>query len=107
MRFRLVLLSITAAACVATGLPAGAQQGARPLAPDQAQEGPRRAPPARQVSRSERLEALFGALKAAPNARAAQAVEARIDAMMMQSGSDTADLLIVRARGTMEAKNYD
>ena len=80
--------------------------GTRPLAPDQAQEGKRRAP-APRLSRAQRLDALYEALKAAPNARAAQAVEERIDAMTMQSGSDTADLLLVRARSVMEMKEYD
>ncbi len=97
------------AACV-IGLPPAAHAQAptaKPLAPDQAQEGKRRAPAAPKLSRAERLDALYGALKAAPNARAAQAVEERIEAMTMQSGSDTADLLIVRARSVMEAKEYD
>jgi tetratricopeptide (TPR) repeat protein len=103
-RFIPVLL----AACLMAAPEALAQTPrARALAPDQAQEGKRRAPPAPKLSRAERLDVLYGALKAAPNARAAQAVEERIDAMTMQSGSDTADLLMVRARGVMEAKEYD
>ncbi len=98
-----------AAVCaIALAQPADAQSpSTRPLAPDQAQEGKRRAPPAPKLSRAERLDTLYGALKAAPNARAAQAVEDRIEAMLAQSGSDTADLLMVRARGVMEAKEYD
>jgi Tfp pilus assembly protein PilF len=34
-------------------------------------------------------------------------VESRIEAMFLQSGSDTADLLVTRARSEMEAKDYD
>jgi tetratricopeptide (TPR) repeat protein len=106
MIFRLI--PVLLAACLLAAPEALAQAPrTKALAPDQAQEGKRRAPPAPKLSRAERLDVLYGALKAAPNARAAQAVEERIDAMTMQSGSDTADLLIVRARGVMEAKEYD
>jgi tetratricopeptide (TPR) repeat protein len=106
MIFRLVLVLLLA--CLMAAPEAHAQSaGSAPLAPDQAQSGKRRAPSAPRLSRAERLDALYGALKAAPNARAAQAVEERIDAMTMQSGSDTADLLMVRARGVMESKDYD
>ena len=104
--FRLVPLLF--AACLMAAPEALAQgSGTRPLAPDQAQEGKRRTPPAPRLSRAQRLDALYEALKAAPNARTAQAVEERIDAMTMQSGSDTADLLLVRARGVLETKDYD
>jgi tetratricopeptide (TPR) repeat protein len=100
--------ALLAACVIALAAEAHAQApAAKPLAPDQAQEGKRRAPAAPKLSRAERLDALYGALKAAPNARAAQAVEERIEAMLAQSGSDTADLLIVRARSVMEAKEYD
>jgi tetratricopeptide (TPR) repeat protein len=106
MIFRLVLVLLLA--CLMAAPEAHAQSaGSAPLAPDQAQSGKRRAPSAPRLSRAERLDALYGALKAAPNARAAQAVEERIDAMTMQSGSDTADLLMARARGVMESKDYD
>jgi len=102
------LIPVLLVACLMAAPEARAQaSGSRPLAPDQAQESKRRAPPAPRLSRAQRLDTLYEALKAAPNARAAQAVEERIDAMTMQSGSDTADLLLVRARGVMEAKEYD
>ncbi|HEX5780168.1 MAG TPA: hypothetical protein VFY21_15110 [Xanthobacteraceae bacterium] len=105
MIFRLVPLLL--AACLSASPEVLAQgSGTRPLAPDQAQSGKRRAP-APKLSRAQRLDALYEALKAAPNARAAHAVEERIDAMTMQSGSDTADLLLVRARSVMETKEYD
>ena len=102
------LVPLLFAACLIAAPEVLAQgSGTRPLAPDQAQEGKRRAPPAPRLSRAQRLDALYEALKAAPNARTAQAVEERIDAMTMQSGSDTADLLLVRARSVMETKEYD
>ena len=103
------LVPLLFAACLIAAPEVLAQgSGTRPLAPDQAQSGKRRAPaPAPRLSRAQRLDALYEALKAAPNARTAQAVEERIDAMTMQSGSDTADLLLVRARSVMEMKEYD
>jgi tetratricopeptide (TPR) repeat protein len=110
MRLRLIACALAASVLgLAAGQDAFAQTGpsARPLAPDAAQEAPRRAPAQRQLSRTERLDTLYQALKAAPNERAAQAVEARIEAMLLQSGSDTADLLMVRARTVLDAKEYD
>lgn len=101
------LIPVLLMACLMAAPEAGAQvSGNRPLAPDQAQEGKRRAP-APRLSRAQRLDALYEALKAAPNARSAHAVEERIEAMTMQSGSDTADLLLVRARGVLQTKDYD
>jgi len=106
---RAFILTAVVSAIAGAGSAAYAQerQGVRPLAPDQAQEPKRRAPAPPKLDRAQRLSALFEVLKAAPNAQAAQAVESRIEAMMMQSGSDTADLLLVRARTVIEAKDYD
>ena len=106
---RVLILTAVVSALAGAGSAAPAQerQGVRPLAPDQAQEAKRRAPAPPKLDRAQRLSALFEALKAAPSAQAAQAVESRIEAMMMQSGSDTADLLMVRARTVIEAKDYD
>jgi tetratricopeptide (TPR) repeat protein len=106
---RALILTAVVSALAGAGSAASAQerQGVRPLTPDQAQEAKRRAPAPPKLDRAQRLSALFEALKAAPNAQAAQAVESRIEAMMMQSGSDTADLLLVRARTVIEAKDYD
>ena len=106
---RALILTAVVSALAGAGSTASAQerQGVRPLAPDQAQEAKRRVPAPPKLDRAQRLNALFDALKAAPNAQAAQAVESRIEAMMMQSGSDTADLLMVRARTVIEAKDYD
>jgi tetratricopeptide (TPR) repeat protein len=60
-----------------------------------------------KVPRGQDVEFLFGALKAAPNAQAAKAVEGRIWALWMVSPSDTATLLMNRVRGAVEAKNLD
>jgi len=60
-----------------------------------------------KVPRGQDIEFLFGALKAAPNAEAAKAVEGRIWALWMISPSDTASLLMSRVRRAVEAKNID
>lgn len=60
-----------------------------------------------KVPRGQDIEFLFGALKAAPNADAAKAVEGRIWALWMVSPSDTATLLMNRVRTAVEAKNLD
>jgi len=53
------------------------------------------------------LDFLFGALKAAPDAASAKHVEARIWALWMQTPSDTAALLMLRAKTAMDAKQID
>jgi tetratricopeptide (TPR) repeat protein len=60
-----------------------------------------------RVPRGQDIEFLFGALKAAPNADAAKAVEGRIWALWMISPSDTATLLMSRVRRAVEVKNLD
>jgi len=53
------------------------------------------------------LDTLFGALKIAPDATSAKAIETRIWAKWIESGSDTCDLLMTRVRDAIEEKNYD
>ena len=53
------------------------------------------------------LDFLFGALKAAPDEASARHVEARIWAMWMQTPSDTASLLMTRAKTAMDAQKID
>ena len=60
-----------------------------------------------KVPRGQDIEFLFGALKAAPSAEAAKAVEGRIWALWMVSPSDTAMLLMDRVRRAVEAKDLD
>ena len=103
----MLALTAVAAAMFAVDTPASSQsQGQRRATPPAKQEAARPARPQRR-DRAQRLAVLFEALKQAPNAQAAQAIESRIEAMWLQSGSDTADLLVTRARGMIEAKNYD
>jgi tetratricopeptide (TPR) repeat protein len=53
------------------------------------------------------LDFLFGALKAAPDEASAKHVEARIWAIWMQTPSDTAALLMMRAKIAMEAQQME
>ena len=53
------------------------------------------------------LDFLFGALKAAPDDASAKHVEARIWAIWLQTPSDTAALLMLRAKAAMDAQQTD
>jgi tetratricopeptide (TPR) repeat protein len=53
------------------------------------------------------LDFLFGALKAAPDDASAKHVEARIWALWLQTPSDTAALLMTRAKAAMDAQQVD
>src|SRR6202158_1820176 len=53
------------------------------------------------------LDFLFGALKAAPAGDSAKNLEARIWAMWLQTPSDTAALLMMRAKAAMDAQQMD
>src|SRR5436305_6302868 len=59
------------------------------------------------ADRTRGLDFLFGALKAAPDEASAKHVEARIWALWLQTPSDTAALLMSRAKAAMDAKQPD
>jgi len=59
------------------------------------------------ADRTKGLDFLFGALKAAPDQASAKHVEARIWAMWLQTPSDTAALLMSRAKAAVDAKKFD
>jgi tetratricopeptide (TPR) repeat protein len=63
--------------------------------------------PKTNAERSKNLDFLFGALKAAPDDDSARHVESKIWAIWMQTPSDTAALLMLRARAAMEAQQMD
>jgi len=105
MRRRTFLIPLVVAALVAAGSIASAQTRA-PRQPEARSEA-RAKPSVKPLTRAQRLDGLFDALKKAPNAQMAQMIEARLEATLMQSGSDTADLLMSRARGLIETKDYD
>ena len=64
-------------------------------------------PKALRADRTRNIEFLFEALKIAPDDESAKAVENRIWALWMVSGSDTADLLMSRAKTAADAKDYN
>jgi tetratricopeptide (TPR) repeat protein len=91
-------------------VPALAQAQNPKLAPQRQQKRPPEAPsklPNVGADRTRGLDFLFGALKAAPDEASAKHVEARIWALWMQTPSDTAALLMVRAKAAMDAKQID
>ena len=57
--------------------------------------------------KTKNLDFLFGALKAAPDEASAKAVEARIWAIWTATSSDTAALLMARAKAAMDNKNTE
>ena len=59
------------------------------------------------ADRTRGLDFLFGALKVAPDEASAKHVEARIWAMWMQTPSDTAALLMLRAKAAVDAQKPD
>jgi tetratricopeptide (TPR) repeat protein len=59
------------------------------------------------ADRTRGLDFLFGALKAAPDEASAKHVEARIWAIWLQTPSDTAALLMLRAKAAMDAQQSD
>jgi tetratricopeptide (TPR) repeat protein len=86
-----------------------------------AQDDPKVVPPSKQkklpeapsklpkvgADRTRGLDFLFGALKAAPDEASAKHVEARIWAIWLQTPSDTAALLMLRAKAAMEAQQTE
>jgi tetratricopeptide (TPR) repeat protein len=105
-------------ACLAVILVTAAIAGTPALA--FAQE-PKAAPPKQQkklpeppsklpkvgADRTRGLDFLFGALKAAPDEASAKHVEARIWALWLQTPSDTAALLMMRAKAAIDAQQMD
>jgi tetratricopeptide (TPR) repeat protein len=57
--------------------------------------------------RTYNLDTLFAALKIAPDAESAKAIEERIWALWMVSGSDTCNLLMGRVKAATDEKDYE
>jgi len=60
-----------------------------------------------KADRTKGLDFLFGALKVAPDEASAKHVEARIWAIWLQTPSDTAALLMARAKAAIDARQMD
>jgi tetratricopeptide (TPR) repeat protein len=100
MRLRLSLLAATAAlaAALIAPIPARAEPGSWADPPD-------KLPRVARGDRIKNLDFLFEALKVAPDADSAKLVESRIWAVWLASGSDTADLLMTRAKTAADQKD--
>ena len=92
----------------AAGLaPALAQQIDPPTPPGKQKKLPEAPAKLPKVDRTKNLDFLFGALKAAPDEASAKHVEARIWAIWIQTPSDTAALLMARAKTAVDAKKIE
>ena len=101
---------IVAAVLTAAPVTAFAQNNTQVVPPPKAQKKLPEAPsklPKVGADRTRGLDFLFGALKAAPDEASAKHVEARIWAMWLQTPSDTAALLMSRAKAAVDAKKFD
>ena len=102
--------AVLTALALVCGAPQGAAaQEARPpnAEPAQPPTPPAKLPRPQRGDRTQNLDFLFGALKAAPDADTAKAIEERIWALWFVSGSDTADLLMTRVKTAFDAKELD
>ena len=107
-RFRILsLIGATAVLMVGTPQVSSAQRPQPPIAKPQPKKLPEAPDKLPRVERGKNLDFLFGALKAAPDTESAKAVESRIWAVWNQTSSDTAALLLTRAKTAMTAKNLD
>jgi tetratricopeptide (TPR) repeat protein len=100
-------LTVSVVALFIAASPAFAQSSRPQIEPRTKQAEPRAKPAPRpnKPDRSRDLNFLFGALKAAPDAEAAKSVEVRITSLLANSGSDTTDLLMQRAKRALDAKD--
>jgi tetratricopeptide (TPR) repeat protein len=99
------LAILLAAVIVAAPVAALAQDKAPPQkSQKKLPEAPGKLP---RADRTRGLDFLFGALKVAPDEASAKHVEARIWALWMQTPSDTAALLMMRAKAAMDAQQMD
>jgi tetratricopeptide (TPR) repeat protein len=102
-----VLIAVTLTAAPSLAL---AQDNPRDNPRAQKQRKPPEAPaklPKVGADRTKGLDFLFGALKAAPDEVSAKHVESRIWAIWMHTPSDTAALLMIRAKAALDAQQPD
>src|SRR5215218_5407829 len=101
---------LVAAVMTAVPVAALAQNDPRIIPPPKQQKKLPEAPsklPKVGADRTRGPDFLFGALKAAPDETSAKHVEARIWAIWLQTPSDTAALLMTRAKAAMEAQQME
>ncbi len=112
MVLRIAALCLTSAIAAAAVVSAAAQTGPAPLQPGPPSaiapmQPPNDLPKPQRGDRVRNLDFLFEALKAAPDDASAKAVEDRIWALWLASGSDTANLLMSRVKTAVEAQDLD
>jgi tetratricopeptide (TPR) repeat protein len=101
MRMRFLALVFATAVSAACAVPAAAAEEGGFLGP------PKKLPGISRGDRTQNLDFLFGALKAAPDDTIAKAIEERIWAQWVISRSDTANLLMTRVRTASEKQDTD
>lgn len=103
--------ALVIAASFAAATPGFAQQPLpkdHPAVPNQDWVAPPANPPKPQRGdRVRNIEFLFGALKEAPDEASAKNIEERIWSLWLASGSDTANLLMVRVKAAVDKEDYD
>jgi tetratricopeptide (TPR) repeat protein len=98
------VLALLSGAASAQSVPPPVQPPGTAIEPMQP---PKDLPRVQKGDRTRNLDFLFGALKAAPDADSAKQVEARIWALWIASGSDTANLLMSRVKTATDANELD
>jgi tetratricopeptide (TPR) repeat protein len=102
---RLIACALAIAAVVAWLVPAFAEAlDPEPLKPI---EPPSTLPRVQRGDKTQNLDRLFEALKVAPDDESAKYVENRIWAIWLASTSDTANLLMGRAKSAVDAQDFD
>jgi tetratricopeptide (TPR) repeat protein len=103
-RFRVLAVAALCGAAMCAAVPAAAEKGGQK---NGFVEAPDKLPRLSRADRLNNLDFLFGALKAAPDATSAKAIEERIWAVWIVSPSDTANLLMTRVKTAIETKDLD
>src|SRR5580700_4396011 len=103
MRLRFPILALGAVLGLALALPASAQNPQR----HEWIHPPSGLPKAGHGEPAIKLDTLFDALKIAPDDDSAKAIEERIWAIWVSSGSDTCNLLMSRVRAATDEKDFD
>ncbi|MGA8613607.1 MAG: tetratricopeptide repeat protein [Xanthobacteraceae bacterium] len=105
-RVRLLPAALALAVGACFVLSAAAQEPGTRGGPDWAQP-PSDLPKVEHDDPTNNLDTLFSALKIAPDEASSKAIEERIWALWLISGSDTCNLLMARAKAATDAKDYD
>jgi tetratricopeptide (TPR) repeat protein len=106
------ITSVVVAGLIAGGIAVPAAAQAPSPAPNAAPERkwvgpPSDVPRVQRGDRTRNIDFMLEALKVAPDDESAKAIENRIWALWLASGSDTVDVLMSRAKQAADAKQYD